>query len=107
MLVTGPASPFSDSVQCCFHGDQQLKLYKIDSQHHLHMYMVMEELDRSTTGLDVRVYVRWVGVAACRGGCVSACGRDWQECKPVCACGCHSQCVCVCYSPQAIASDSH
>ena len=57
--------------------------------------MVIEELDRSTTGLDVRVYVKVGDVAACRGGCVSVCGRDRQECQ------------CVCYSPRAIASDSH
>ena len=30
-------------------------------------------------------------MTVCRGVCVSVCGRVWQECQPVCACGC----VCV------------
>ena len=87
MLVTGRASPFSDSVHCCFHGDQSTKL-RVNI-----ICMVKEELDRSTTGLDVCVYVKVGGCDynVCRGGCVSVCGRDWQECQPVCACGC----VCV------------
>ena len=37
------------------------------------------------------VYVKVGDVTGCRGGCVSVCGRVWQECQPVCAC----DCVCV------------
>ena len=66
--------------------------------------MVIEELDRSTTGLDVCVYVKVGGCDCnvCRDGCVSVCGRDWQECRL-----CVHVAVCVCDSPQAIASEIH
>ena len=90
MLVTGPASPSltqSSVVSMVTNNFNSTKL-RVSI-----ICMVTEELDRSTTGLDVCVYVKVGGCDynVCRGGCVSVCGRDWQECQPVCACGC----VCV------------
>ena len=60
MLVTGPASPFSDSscvVSMVTNNFNSTKL-RVSI-----ICMVIEELDRSTTGLDVRVYVKVGGCA--------------------------------------------
>ena len=88
MLVTGPASPSltQSSVVSMVTNNFNSTELRVSI-----ICMVIEEL-RSTTGLDVHVYMK-VGGCDCVQGWVREFFfvRDWQEFQPVCGCGC----VCV------------